>query len=103
MTNLECFMCTGGANNDEDVREIMKLKPHIIIGTWNRIYDLVNLKSIDLSYLKIFVIDELDMLIQQGFKDQAIEIRQQLPFTTILQTLLFTSNITSEMMDFNVG
>ncbi|CAJ0748048.1 15729_t:CDS:2, partial [Entrophospora sp. SA101] len=101
MTNLECFMCTGGANNDEDVREIMKLKPHIIIGTWNRIYDLVNLKSIDLSYLKIFVIDELDMLIQQGFKDQAIEIRQQLPFTTILQTLLFTSNITSEMMDFS--
>jgi superfamily II DNA/RNA helicase len=48
---------------------VTKLKglkpPHIIVGTPGRIKHLVNKKDLDLSGLKIFVLDECDKLLEE--------------------------------------
>ncbi|CAG8521956.1 8621_t:CDS:10 [Funneliformis mosseae] len=98
MRNLECLLCISGSNIGDDVKKVQK-RPHIIIGTPNRMCDLVHLDAIDLSYLKMFIIDEADVLLEQGFKDQAMELRRNFPLKTIVQTVLFCGNVNAEIME----
>jgi len=98
MQNLECLLSISGSNIGDDVKKAQK-RPHIIIGTPNRICDLVHLDAIDLSYLKIFIIDDADILLTQGFKDQAMELRRNFPIRTIVQTIIFSGNVNAEVMD----
>src|SRR4051812_49269321 len=98
MHRLECMLCISGGNIGDDAKKARK-RPHIIIGTPNRICDLMQLDTVDLSYLKMFIIDDADNLLTQGFKDQAIELKRNFPTTTIVQTIIFTGNVNAGVMD----
>ena len=39
--------------------------PHIIVGTPGRVLDLVRRKKLDLSKLKVFVLDECDRMLDE--------------------------------------
>jgi len=98
MTPLDYTLCVNGTNINDDVKKVQK-KPHIIIGTPDRILDLVNLGAIGLSQLKLIVLEDADNQILPAHKNQLIELRQKVPITTSIQTLIFAANVTSDVVN----
>ena len=45
--------------------ESMKLRPHVIVGTPGRVLQLVKRGDLNLSNLKIFVLDECDKMLEE--------------------------------------
>ena len=69
---------------------------HIIIGTPGRISDSLNRGTINVSDLKIMVLDEADEMLSHGFRDQLINILKYIP--TESQIGLFSATIPPDMM-----
>jgi ATP-dependent RNA helicase UAP56/SUB2 len=56
----------GGQPINEHVELLKGLKPpHVVVGTPGRILALVKNKSLDLSNLQIFVLDECDKMLEE--------------------------------------
>lgn len=73
---------------------------HILIGTPGTINDLDRKRLIDLSKVKIYVLDEADvMLDKQGMGLQSLRVRKSCPDT--VQTVLFSATFTDEVMEFS--
>tara|TARA_Y100000768_G_scaffold222738_1_gene167988 strand:- start:4569 stop:5735 length:1167 start_codon:yes stop_codon:yes gene_type:complete len=51
---------------------------NIIVGTPGRIFDLLQKSIINTEYIKLFVIDEADIMLQKGFREQVSSIIQYL-------------------------
>ena len=54
-------------------------KSQILVATPGRIYDMINRGVINMSTLKLFVLDEADQMLNKGFKEQIIEILKYVP------------------------
>ncbi|MDT8718809.1 DEAD/DEAH box helicase [Clostridium sp. 19966] len=77
--------------------QIKKLKTgiHLIIATPGRLLDHLERKSIDLSKLKTFVLDEADQMLLMGFKKEVEAIIKET--SKKRQTLCFSATINSEV------
>jgi len=62
---------------------------HIIVGTPGRVEDHLRKGTLDLSHLKILVLDEADRMLDMGFQNALDAIVEQLPVDR--QTLLFSA------------
>lgn len=84
----------------EEVEKGAKLTDHIIIGTPGKIMDWgIKYKVFDLKKIKVFVLDEADVMIDtQGHHDQCIRIHKQLPKTC--QMMFFSATYEKEVMEF---
>lgn len=84
----------------EEVARGSKISEHIIIGTPGKIMDWgCKLKLFDLSRIRVFVLDEADVMInQQGHRDQCIKIHRLVPKTC--QMMFFSATYDKEVMDF---
>lgn len=80
-----------GGNDYE--RQIRKLKgeSHIVVGTPGRLLALTQRKILNLSKVKILVIDEADQMINLGFLDELNEILKKV--NSNRQTMLFSATI----------
>jgi len=57
-----------------------KVNAHILVGTPGTLLDFIRKKQVDVSKLKVFVLDEADnMLDQQGLGDQCVRVKKFLP------------------------
>jgi|TARA_B110000285_G_scaffold220533_1_gene272402 ATP-dependent RNA helicase UAP56/SUB2 len=64
MTNVRTDVIYGGEPIQNHIKLLKGLKPpHIIVGTPGRILQLCKQKQLDLSNLKMFVLDECDRLL----------------------------------------
>jgi ATP-dependent RNA helicase DeaD len=68
---------------------------HIVVGTPGRVLDHLKRKTLDLSELRAFVLDECDEMLSMGFLPQINDIWQQLPSGQ--QTLLFSATLPKEV------
>ncbi|XP_015908282.1 ATP-dependent RNA helicase DDX19A [Parasteatoda tepidariorum] len=77
-----------------------KIEEHFLIGTPGKVFDwAVRFKFFDLKKIKVFVLDEADVMIAtQGYQDQSIRIHKQLPKDC--QMMLFSATYSSEVIDF---
>ena len=76
-----------------------QLREHIVIGTPGRVWTLINMRVLDTSKIKIFVLDEADeMLMLGGLGDTTKRIRQRLP--KAVQTLFFSATWTDNIKKF---
>ncbi len=50
-------------------RDQLRKKPHVLIATPGRLVDLLNQKLIDLTELKVLVMDEADRMLSMGFEE----------------------------------
>uniref|UniRef100_T1GMZ1 RNA helicase n=1 Tax=Megaselia scalaris TaxID=36166 RepID=T1GMZ1_MEGSC len=84
----------------EEVPRGTKITEHIIIGTPGKIMDWgCKLKLFDLSKIRVFVLDEADVMIaQQGHHDQCIRIHKLLPKTC--QMMFFSATYEKDVMEF---
>jgi len=59
----------GGAPINDQIKVLKGLNcPHVVVGTPGRILQLVKRKDLDLSNLKIFVLDECDKMLEETGK-----------------------------------
>lgn len=73
-----------------------KFNEHILVGTPGTLVDLLKRKRINVSKLKVFVLDEADnMLDAQGLGDQCVRVKKFLPRET--QLVLFSATFPTQV------
>lgn len=68
----------GGANMDVQIQRL-KRPTHIIVATPGRLIDLINKKVVDLSRVRMVVLDEGDEMLSMGFKQDMHQILDYVP------------------------
>lgn len=66
----------------------------LIVGTPGRLIDLLMKHNVDLDDVSVFVLDEVDCLLERGFRDQAMQIFRALSRP---QVMMFSATIHSEV------
>ncbi|KAL6563997.1 hypothetical protein OROHE_005237 [Orobanche hederae] len=66
----------------------------MIVGTPGRLIDLLTKHEFELDTISIFVLDEVDCMIQRGFRDQVIQIFQALSQP---QVLMYSATVSKEV------
>jgi len=91
-----CHACIGGTVIRDDVRKIQQ-GVSIIVGTPGRVFDMINRRVIDVSSIKMFVLDESDEMLSRGFKDQIYDIFRHLDSS--VQVVLLSATMPVEVLD----
>mmetsp|Transcript_10386 Transcript_10386/g.18719 ORF Transcript_10386/g.18719 Transcript_10386/m.18719 type:complete len:416 (-) Transcript_10386:372-1619(-) len=78
-TAIQCFGLVGGTSVSADVSALNRSGIHMISATPGRAYDLIRRGALDLSKLKLLLIDEADEMLGRGFKEQIYEIYRRVP------------------------
>jgi ATP-dependent RNA helicase RhlE len=93
-TGLRSAEVYGGVNINPQVSALKK-GVDILVATPGRLLDHVQQKNVDLSQVRIFVLDEADRMLDMGFIRDIRKIMQLLPKQR--QNLLFSATFSSEM------
>ena len=89
-TNVFIVSCVGGMDMRTEKRNLKKY-PDIILGTPGRLKDYLERKVINLSKVKVVVLDEADEMLNLGFREELEYILSQTPKER--RTLLFSATI----------
>ncbi|KAJ2683185.1 RNA-dependent ATPase, partial [Coemansia spiralis] len=82
----------GGTQKREQLRELAKAQPAVIVATPGRLLDVVeNDQAIDLSEVAFLVLDEADRMLDQGFEKDIRAIIGMLPQGVKRQTVMFSA------------
>lgn len=92
---LRTALLIGGAPMDRQRRDI-QAKPHVIIATPGRLVDHLEQRTISLSTVSVFVLDEADRMLDMGFKPQLDKIVSKVPAQR--QTLLFSATMPADIL-----
>lgn len=90
---LNISMVYGGVSINPQIGSLRYSE--IVIGTPGRILDHIERRTINLSQLKVLVLDEADRMLDMGFIDDVEKIIHQCPKER--QTLLFSATISSDI------
>ena len=84
----------GGVNINRQ-KEAVSLGTDIIVATPGRLYDLVLSRALQLKSVKKLVIDEVDVMLDLGFRFQLINIFELLPSRR--QNVMFSATMTADV------
>lgn len=87
---------TGGANMHRQISEIRR-NPHVVIATPGRLKDLVKQNVLHLEDFSIFVLDEVDLMVDIGFIEDIKFFLSYLPKER--QSLFFSATISPKISD----
>jgi len=93
-TGIQHTVIFGGVSQAAQT-DALKKGVDILIATPGRLLDLVNQKFINLHYLRMFVLDEADRMLDMGFIHDVKKIITHLPVER--QTLLFSATMPPEI------
>jgi len=74
MEGLVVKTLIGGTFVNDDIKEITKTPPHIVVGTTGRIFDMIQRRHLNVSNVKLFILDEADEMLSRGFKTKIQDI-----------------------------
>lgn len=74
-------MTTVSQRSDNLVFEIGRTKPDVIIATPGRLMDLVENWDLDLSEVKIQILDEGDLMLDMGFSQDIATLQKAMPLS----------------------
>jgi ATP-dependent RNA helicase DeaD len=80
----------GGASIPEQIRKLQR-GAHIIVATPGRLNDFIGRKRVDLSGIRLLVLDEADEMLQMGFQEELNAILENTP--TSKTTFLFSATM----------
>jgi superfamily II DNA/RNA helicase len=84
----------GGTNMQRQVHNIRR-NPHVVIGTPGRLKDLIEQRVLRLDDFSIFVLDEVDLMVDIGFIDDIKYFMSLLP--QVRQSLFFSATISPKI------
>ena len=93
-TDLKYAVVFGGVSQKPQ-EEILKNGVDILVATPGRLNDLINQKIVDLSHIKILILDEADRMLDMGFINDVKKIIAKVPAKK--QTLLFSATMPVEI------
>jgi ATP-dependent RNA helicase RhlE len=70
---------------------------HILVATPGRLEDLAERRMVDLSRIRVFILDEADRMLDMGFKPQVEKILRRMPRER--QTMLFSATLDGEVLE----
>ena len=85
----------GGASMRQQI-ENLRRNPHVIVATPGRLIDHLQQKTVDLSDVKILVLDEADRMLDMGFLPQINRILRTVPKDR--QTMLFSATMPDDIV-----
>lgn len=91
---LEIASLVGGRPLDRQMRDLKK-GCHIAVGTPGRVIDLLRRKALDLSELKLVILDEADRMLDIGFRPDIERILKDCPKER--QTLLLSATMNDDV------
>ncbi|KAG0071454.1 translation initiation factor eIF4A [Linnemannia elongata] len=92
---VDCHVCIGGTNAREDMNRVSK-GVHVVVGTPGRVLHLLKAGALKTDSLRIFVLDEADEMLSQGFQNEIREVFQYLPPKT--QVALLSATMPDDVM-----
>jgi translation initiation factor 4A len=95
MKGIRTQLLIGGSSTDDDIQNLLKNTPHIVIGCPGRIHDMIRRRKLNTSNLQLLVLDEADEMLSSGFKEQIYNIFQFLP--SEIQVALFSATLPPEV------
>jgi translation initiation factor 4A len=97
LTDVKMKLAIGGTRVHEDIEEIRRSRPQILIGTPGRIMDLISRGAFKTNYVHTFILDEADEMLSRGFKLQIQDIFRRLPDT--ITTGLFSATLSPDTLE----
>jgi ATP-dependent RNA helicase len=94
--NVQCHACIGGKSIGEDIRRL-DYGVQAVSGTPGRVFDMIRRRHLRTRSIKMFVIDEADEMLNQGFKEQIYDIYRYLPPS--VQVVLISATLPQEVLD----
>lgn len=98
-TTLGSFACVGGTKTGEDIRRLERGGVHIVSGTPGRVFDMIQRGALDGKKIKTFIIDEADIMLGMGFKEQVYDIYRFLPAD--VQVALISATLPSGVVEMS--
>lgn len=92
--NINVLSAYGGKDISSQLKKL-KGDIHLIIATPGRLLDHLDRKTVNLSKLKTFVLDEADQMLFMGFKNEVEAILKEVPKKR--QTLCFSATMNSQV------
>ncbi len=92
---LRTAVLIGGDSMGRQLSSLRK-NPHIIIATPGRLNDHLDRKTVDLSDVRVLVLDEADLMFDMGFLPQIEKIIEKTPKSR--QTMLFSATMPDEII-----
>ncbi|KAK4469083.1 hypothetical protein MN116_006559 [Schistosoma mekongi] len=93
---LKVVCLVGGQHVEDQVRDLKRLKFHVIVGTPGRVvYHLENTKELRLNHVRYFVLDEADQMLEDTFEEQLAFIVTKLHPNK--QTFLYSATMTQNV------
>jgi len=92
---LRTAILIGGTSMGPQLR-MLQAKPHVVIGTPGRIIDHLEQHTLNLSDVKILVLDEADRMLDMGFMPQIRRILKEVPRER--QTMLFSATMPDDIV-----
>jgi len=86
----------GGTSIQEDAQDIRDNCPHIIVGCAGRVYDMFRRRYINGRSIRIMVLDEADVMLSTGFKEQIYNLFQYLPEE--IQVAIFSATLPPDIL-----
>merc|ERR1712216_35328 len=88
--------CYGGKSIGEDIRKLDN-GVHVVSGTPGRVFDMIKRRNLRTRAIKMFVLDEADEMLSQGFKEQIYDVYRYLPPAT--QVVLISATLPHEVLE----
>lgn len=95
-TAIKSTVIFGGVKQHKQVQALNR-KPNILVATPGRLIDLCNQGILDLSDIKMFVLDEADRMLDMGFIHDVKRIIKLIPENR--QTLFFSATMPDSIMN----
>jgi len=93
MVGLNVQVLIGGSSIDEDINNLKKNSPQVIVGCPGRVYDMIRRNTFQSKKIKLVILDEADEMFSTGFKEQVFNIFQS--FNKDIQVALFSATMPS--------
>ena len=97
ITSMPIYGGTDGLTYEQQ-RKSLQSGADIIIATPGRLISHLNLGSVDLSHVSIFILDEADRMLDMGFFDDIMKIISRLPKER--QTMMFSATMPENIKKF---
>jgi ATP-dependent RNA helicase RhlB len=96
-SGLQQLVVYGGMNYEQQMQQLAA-GVDLVMATPGRLLDYIGKKLIDLSQVRILVIDEADRMLDMGFIPDVRRILRCLPEPGQRQTLLFSATLTEDIL-----
>ena len=92
--SISILSLIGGVEQESQIKKL-KENTQILITTPGRMFDLIAQGFLDISTVKMWVLDEADLMLDLGFARDIVDAKRKLP--RYLQTLFFTATINKKI------